>query len=78
LLVVVEWNSFLDAYEIKKVAPKGSRIGVYSQFTNSSAQRTTGAEDKSESESLGGGHTGEFDDAAAEDTDLPTSELRGE
>ena len=37
LLVVVEWNSFLDAYEIKKLAPKGARISLHSHFTNSSA-----------------------------------------
>jgi hypothetical protein len=31
--VVVEWNSFLDAYEIKRVAPKGTRVHTAKAFT---------------------------------------------
>lgn len=39
--VVVEWNSFLDAYEIKRVAPKGTRVHTAKAFTIMSVSEQT-------------------------------------
>jgi hypothetical protein len=78
LLVVVEWNSFLDAYEIKKIAPKGSRIAQFVDFTNASAQQKPEAEGLSSSEYTVDGDTDEYDNAVPADTVHPTSGLRGE
>lgn len=39
LIVVVEWNSFLDAFEIKGVASPGSKVLHSSLFTKGSVQR---------------------------------------
>lgn len=41
LVVLVEWNSFLDAFEIKGVAPAGSRVLQSSLFTKGSVQRSS-------------------------------------
>ena len=38
LLVLVEWNSFLDSYEIKKLAPQGSRIHTSNYFIHAPQQ----------------------------------------
>lgn len=78
LLVVVEWNLFLDAYEIKKLAPKGSRIAHHVDFTNASQQQKREVEDVSQSEYTVGGDTDEYDNAVPADTVHPTSGLRGE
>lgn len=38
LLVLVEWNSYLDAFEIKGIAPTGSRVLPSTAFTKVSVQ----------------------------------------
>lgn len=55
LLVIVEWNSFLDAYEIKQIAPQGSRIFPFSSFKQGAVTKPLVAlESHSESASLAG------------------------
>lgn len=51
LVVVVEWNSFLDAFEIKGIAPSGSRVLPSPLFKKGSVQkRQVVAESHDESE----------------------------
>jgi hypothetical protein len=51
LVVVVEWNSFLDAYEIKGIAPSGSRVLPSTVFKKVSLQMpSTVAESRGVSE----------------------------
>lgn len=55
LIVIVEWNSFLDAFEIKGLAPSGSKVLPSSLFTKGSAETpTTRAVSLVESEDNGG------------------------
>ena len=51
LIVIVEWNSFLDSYEIKGMAPAGSKVLLASFFTKVSVQtHSTAIESHPESE----------------------------
>jgi hypothetical protein len=50
-LVIVEWNSFVDAFEIKGIAPSGSKVLPSSFFIKGSVQKSqVVAESHSESE----------------------------
>lgn len=59
LLVLVEWNSFLESYEIKNLAAKGSRISVFQSFTNAGQQQTAKDEVEFAHESLKDEENGE-------------------
>lgn len=50
LVVLIEWNSFLDSYEIKKLAPQGSRIHTANFFIHA-AQQTPGIVEEEQRES---------------------------
>ncbi len=50
LMVIVEWNSFLDAYEIKKIAPPGSKVLPFVCFKMGAVEKSPPVSELSDDE----------------------------